>query len=492
MATLTLNGNAAPAESVAVDTLRLMLPCQRFRVRYTVSQDTRMPLVEEFLLRLVRLGDTVSMEEAGDWFGFSEKERTHLIKEALQSDYVKLEDGRLALTPAGEALFTDSPDGMPRIIEAKEYGDSVDFDLVSFCLAPAEGDAGKGETRQFLSVQSPDRQKAARSKEVVEKAFQEHFQEFLRRYKEQDDSLAVNRVVSVEPNLRFAAPLDIEVSLRLTRTPLMELDFSKCWSRRDAEPRSRIREAVSDLVASMAQPPADWRKAVEFLEGAGGGLLTKHVNADGFDVAKFAKAAATAPETLLTRPIYGALWSERNFAGVRKCVEDTTWLIGTEGIRLPVSQPLVWARPSIELWGRGAAAAPVVESFKDVLAKRARKRASEAVLLSPDDGSEPWQKDMRRRFEGVFDGGIGIPVGALPSALEIMLVPGCMVAAMVHVPVKGCGLPLPVGFLSEDYKVVEEVQNRLLASVPDGIRWLWSKGRLPPADFLGLLAWQAI
>jgi hypothetical protein len=51
---------------------------------------------------------------------------------------------------------------------------------------------------------------------------------------------------------------------------------------------------------------------------------------------------------------------------------------------------------------------------------------------------------------------------SLPTRLEILLVPGCLVVASVHAPIiSPLGYPVPVGFMSTEKEVVKNVHHLL-------------------------------
>ena len=57
--------------------------------------------------------------------------------------------------------------------------------------------------------------------------------------------------------------------------------------------------------------------------------------------------------------------------------------------------------------------------------------------------------------------------GAIPSSLEILLIPGKVAAVVVHAPVtEDRGFPIPLGILTFDTQILRRVHQYLLDSLP--------------------------
>lgn len=83
-------------------------------------------------------------------------------------------------------------------------------------------------------------------------------------------------------------------------------------------------------------------------------------------------------------------------------------------------------------------------------------------MLAHDDRDSPW------RFGDVFDMVCTLRPGRIPKNFELLLVPGRIFAAMVHVPLNGAeGYPMPLGIVSFDpdlLRGVHELMSDIVAS----------------------------
>jgi hypothetical protein len=68
----------------------------------------------------------------------------------------------------------------------------------------------------------------------------------------------------------------------------------------------------------------------------------------------------------------------------------------------------------------------------------------------------------------------------IPPALEMFVAPGLLTAVMVHSPIgETHSLPVPLGIISFDERVVQRAQERLMGCLP---QYLDVSGKLPTED----------
>jgi hypothetical protein len=115
------------------------------------------------------------------------------------------------------------------------------------------------------------------------------------------------------------------------------------------------------------------------------------------------------------------------------------------------STALLWIVPQVPLWGSTSVLYEMIEQLRGRLIGTNEdlgvRRQAEAVVLTAGR-PERWLKEA-------FNSGYESDARVLPGGFELLLIPGCFVAAMVHAPIgQQSGLPVPLGFASFDDKVV--------------------------------------
>ncbi|MDU3047219.1 hypothetical protein, partial [Bradyrhizobium sp.] len=103
------------ADRILVDTTGFRIPCRRFSFVLNVSRDRRLPVVDEFVLRLLKMFDRIPVQRLRRFFGFSVREMEVVLKDLGARGHILLDGDLVSLDPAAEELFSSSSDGMPRI-----------------------------------------------------------------------------------------------------------------------------------------------------------------------------------------------------------------------------------------------------------------------------------------------------------------------------------------------------------------------------------------
>lgn len=171
-------------DRILVDSVGFRIPCRRFSFVLNVSRDRRLPLVDEFVLRLLRMFERIPVQRMRMFFGFSAREMEIVLSDLAARGHVLLEGEFASLQPAADELFSTSLDGMPRIVSVETWNETVSFDMVASTILPSERSFG---SRHLIEVRP-----SALSKEVprrfAEEAFTSNFRDFVRAQKGAGDA----------------------------------------------------------------------------------------------------------------------------------------------------------------------------------------------------------------------------------------------------------------------------------------------------------------
>ncbi|MDU0959188.1 MAG: hypothetical protein E7A86_29100, partial [Bradyrhizobium sp.] len=124
------------ADRILVDTTGFRIPCRRFSFVLNVSRDRRLPVVDEFVLRLLKMFDRIPVQRLRRFFGFSVREMEVVLKDLGARGHILLDGDLVSLDPAAEELFSSSSDGMPRIVSIETWNETVSFDMVASTILP--------------------------------------------------------------------------------------------------------------------------------------------------------------------------------------------------------------------------------------------------------------------------------------------------------------------------------------------------------------------
>src|SRR4051812_21909071 len=91
--------------AMLVDTIGFRVPCRSFHVRAYVTRDRPLPVVNEFVLRLLRICGQLTVDRLGAFFGFTRTETEKVVQELVTKDLLVAEKDELRLSTTAAALF---------------------------------------------------------------------------------------------------------------------------------------------------------------------------------------------------------------------------------------------------------------------------------------------------------------------------------------------------------------------------------------------------
>jgi len=95
------------------------LPAQTFRITCALSAEESLPVVTEFVLRMIHVCRAMRPDQIQRFFGFNEKEVAAVIATMHEERLVRWEDERLELTPYALSRFLESSDLIPPFLQDK-------------------------------------------------------------------------------------------------------------------------------------------------------------------------------------------------------------------------------------------------------------------------------------------------------------------------------------------------------------------------------------
>lgn len=449
---LSLTGLVKPEEDHPFDLAAydLLLPCRKFTVEHKVAVLGRVSLTAEFVLRLLKSADGLNEADAAAFFGFDQRDMSFVLREVEELGHVERRDGRLWLTLAGLGLFQPGSD-MPQIYEVEGRRDTVGFDLVS--LGPEEF-RGLDEFERWLpelGLLDPSLASAAASR--VPAAFRRFYPEISsRRQRVPGDKRFLYSIDAVLPGERFSSVVRVAVRATGLRPNAGEADLPDWRDAADLEDRRRVVEAAAAFVDGLnVDSRSDDAEAYEVLSTLAPEFLKEFLRRDGLAVERYYREAFTrAGEVRADRqtvPLLGSLFTRSNLVRVLEALDYA--------LRSPMSSELVlWLTPTVRAWGATRALPELLRELRSRLRRVADVPGARRVVAMGLVTGPP-EDHLTKAFDDV---GVSQSL-QVHRGLEILLVPNLMVAVTVHAPIGvGRGLPVPLGVLSFDPRVVARAQ----------------------------------
>src|SRR4051794_16988851 len=139
-------------EQLVVRDLGFNLPCRQFVIGAQVTRDKRMPMVDEFVLRTLRLCERMSTRRLKGFFGFTELENEVVLADLRARSLVLIDGDRVSLHPSALEMFRTSPQGIPQIVEVEGWVNRLWFDLITKTMVSS---ANLRQARTHIELKRP-------------------------------------------------------------------------------------------------------------------------------------------------------------------------------------------------------------------------------------------------------------------------------------------------------------------------------------------------
>lgn len=442
---------------VDLDIFDVLLPCRIFEVSYKVASLGQVSPTLEFLLRLVKDAPGITDEEAAAFFGYSQTEIAYVLEEAIGPGYLERRAGRLWLTISGEGLFK-ADDDQPSIYTVEARRRSFGFDLMA--VAPQVKRFLDELERLLPELPSEDPAGTGRVAERVPARFKQFFRELAdqadRGKTDRRDIYSIDPVVT--PGERYQMPLRFVTFAQASNPSAAEIDLSLWKMDHEVAERPEIERAVALFVKDQQISAAHFDAASghQTLIDIAPEFLKEFTTQNGLsEIRYWREAVSRAGEPRADRktiPIVGSLLLPGNIERVQKILD-----YGLHNVtEAPVN--IYAVAPQTRMWGATTQLRDLLTLIQQTSARTfpGEKQDMKSVCLYP------WDKPAKYTSR-TFDEIQIVRVGDFPKSLELLLVPGVMVAAIVHAPLgASTGNPVPLGLASFDPLVIDRAYANFL------------------------------
>lgn len=440
-------------ERIVIDAVDFQVSCRRFTVRATITRDRQLPVVDEFVLRLLAILDRMSVSRMRAWFGFTTSEMQTVLTDMGRRNLVEILNDDIQLAPAGRELFRSSSSaGIPHVVETSPIIENVWYDLVSRNMVPRS----RARSADYLVKVAELPEARDMPEAFARSAFEENFRDYARRIRRFPDPDSVNlySVSDVEGGIYgyqiLRADLVLDMDRFRVRPIFTELNDS-------AANYNKLTAAASD--AWHLQGGADMAStaATEFERMTGDSRFTQVIN-NPSNTDAWRDALASIPSAGVEfSAAAGAPYLPRNF--------DQLIAAGGDFGSSKKLCDVIWLRPSGATWGRTLKVGETLARIGDTLRNAGKKvRTTLAMPRST-------HKTVRQSHKRLFDRGVLLPQGHLPANMEILIIGGKVALVNIHLPVGTHSVP--IGGIVYNSKRLVRIVERLTPGQADGWEQLW-------------------
>jgi hypothetical protein len=418
-----MSTNESPQELV-VRSLGFNIPCRQFVIGAQVTRDKRMPLVDEFVLRILRLCERTSVRRLTSFFGFTQLEMQVALTDLQARSLVIVEADQVILHPAAFEMFRTAGDGPPQIMEVEGWINRIWFDLISQTMINSPT---LRNVRNLIELRKSGADSTLPSN-FAREAFQTNFREYLRNIRKiaNSEHLSLYAVTSVDPGRFSYAQITALQVLRYAPQPKTEITLNVP----DVERPQRLRQltdAMMEALQTYADPEPSLNARAEYnrLTESDPGLSP---TSPFIDIREWLADEGRHPQEGV-RAFIGTPSLDANRLAFIALLERSP-----EIRRLPQEQDveLVWFRPGGTLWGSSEDLRSMVQEIRAAIRRSPNPEASvRSTLVVPASTQVGVQ---RKRFRNLFDDGLIAPAGLLNRSVELLLVRGLGAIVSVLVP----------------------------------------------------------
>ncbi len=450
------------------------VPCRRFSIRLTVSNQERLPLVREFSLRYLNTVGTCSGETIRHFFGFSERELLILLADLKAGGYINYSSDKLELSDKGKNLFEQSTEESLCIRSVEKWNERFAIDFISFRVIHFEHRTDSFKC--FHELVSTDQGKVSRSLEIAKETFADSFHEYVQRYKsnisnEERANLSIYGISSIERGDTFAFPLSVDLFTSGDNPERVDQHYSAFDTYAAQESRQQLLQSVSGTINRLKEKSKFGSDLLWFMKEQLGVQVFSDLSREGtIEIGSLLNEIQhlrdSSAQTLLTVPIIGPFYAEENSKIILDFIRSATGSIKTDSDKKEAGlmREVFWQKPSTDLWGRDEGTFSLIGRIRREVTS-AVEGNSEINLIGNTNFENV--KNLRWRLtrgnnRNVYDNGYMSALREEMGPTEIFIWPGVMCGVLYnYIADKSWEYPVPLGFVSKDPVVLNNLAKFL-------------------------------
>jgi hypothetical protein len=439
------------------------LPIETFRVEAYIALDERLPVVTEFVLRLLRVCGRVSIPALRDYFGFTDSEALSVVESLSRQGLIDLVDEDVQLSLFAIERFEEAGGDHPRFNKVELKKDTVTFDLISF--TPLRSGVGELITDNIIKLNAED-DVLGESKERARQAYRTRYPEIASMRDDlRDKSYGVHSVEDIESKKRSYLP--IPVSFAIDQEGQVERRIDETFER--MAPPDLVQFVNEQVTASIPKTITLGAPGLEeFIEAFDLKLMGQYLTGKKFDLAGYLADVHVTRNLKYPKgidPFFGNVYLHENVERIVSRVRDRR-----EGKRRhgKLLTSLAWFAPEYELWGRGDSFAKAVAQFTNVL-KLSGNNDSLFLFANAEQGQEnevvakfrvPLLNELHFSRPAMNDGPL------MAGRVELLLYPTAFMVAVYHLSLPGSnGLWAPIGVISTQPKHLDTAHKLIQSAM---------------------------
>jgi len=455
---------------LGINRVTFALPGRQFFIKSSVAVNEMLPKTTEFVLRVIRLCNGLSIEQIQEYFGFSGSEVRLFLDSLMTQQLVEMNLDVVTLTAYASDKFYVA-DELPRFSVIKDRTDTVDFDLLTYHLQDGRNVA---RNTGYMFPLTLAEENIASSNREAELAYQRHFPQILRIKEKTKDKIEIYKIASVRGKRFFDIPLDVAFYLNSSFEIERRVSYPEDA---DEEFRLGVEEALSDSLnrrLSIQTPLLQ-----EFVERFDDKVIGQYLTKKGFQFADYVRDVYLNQAVSYrdgTEPMLGSVympgnakrvlaWVEAAFSGERDGTRDAQKLYSS----------IAWLAPESLLWGRSSLFDELYSGLETRLPKPPKqlKQSIDRVHILYPTAPDRVQS-ATNQFRGLKEKSVHFCSGeVMGGRAEVILLPLKMACVLFHfAPAANSAVVVPIGFITRREDLIKEAQVAIFDATNGGAAYL--------------------
>jgi hypothetical protein len=442
-----------------INEVTFSLPCRNFTINYSVTERRQLPVVKEFVVRLIYEVESSYPDAIANYFGFNSFEIKEVLEDLLDEGLIQWNEGKVILSSYAQENFTEvNGNSVPRFFEITDITDTVTYDLFLFKFL------GNGIGKipdKFISIDIPLPSESFENViKQVKSGFHAQFMHYQEQVKEIDilseDSLELYKINHIESSRDQLIPIPVSYYFNdTTQSISVEYDLPAIteWD------KDRLLFNTIDNAIEMASfdELAHINDCITYVGSIQDPFFIKVIN-DNEDYSNFKVPFTALLEHYLNnnsmkkgqQMIMGNLYTKDNQEILNKMIKRAS-----KKSKNYSKGALLFANLDEKTWGKTRSLLNLVE----IVSQTFSDPEYEFVINTPCDNKnkdEVFSIQSKYEISGAKLHSCGNIFNS--AQIELLIIPDILVASLFHYKIEdNRELSLPIGFVSTDSDSIERI-----------------------------------
>jgi hypothetical protein len=451
----------------------VLVPGRKVEIGFAVSKKSAFPIVEELILKLLKMVGSSSLDVIVTFLDFSEREIRDVLRPLLGKGFVIIEENEYRLSEMGNMLFSSS-DGVPAISESESL--ERDFKVDDHCGLPVEfsriGEHIKtGALKWFIEELPVSPMQEPSPNEKALQSFNNSFEHFIKNEKAleniRNEKLTLHKTEYCKFKESFIIQSDIvDTFLKSAIVSNRVIPFDNLQPKTDD--RRDLRDRLVQLV--KVNTHSESKGDIEFFRNLFGadfieGCFNQDVIAWFKIIPRFFNENWPRLQSG-AHLVIGEACLPRNITLIVELFEK---LISEREVSIEAPLKIIWIRPAVVTWGRSIGFLDAIERLRET-SREVLKGAVQIELWENRNGFDEKSMPEQRSYKPWFYDLRRFTSDKIPPKMEMLLIgdAGGIVLTHAFTPPQAC-FSCPIGVYFEEHAAFQELMN---SEVHGGLRSL--------------------